>query len=185
MTHGTDSKIIEAGFAVFSADPTATLQNVADAAGIGRATLHRHYKGRDELMAALAITAMKELDAAIEAKTQDAESHTEALRLSFEAMIPLADRQMFLANEPLEHVPEVRAAYARQLEELAEEVVAAKAEGGFDAAVPTAWIVQAYEALTYAAWAVVRDGDATSEEAAALAWRTLTAGLTPNPKGDK
>ncbi|MBO9473152.1 TetR/AcrR family transcriptional regulator [Shimia sp. R10_1] len=185
MTHGTHSKIIEAGFAVFSATPTATLQDVADAAGIGRATLHRHFKGRDELMAALAIAAMKELDAAIEAKTQDADSHTEALRLSFEAMIPLADRQMFLANEPLDHVPEVLAAYTRQLEELAEAVKAAKAEGGFDAAVPTAWIVQAYETLTYAAWTVVRDGDVTAQEAAALAWRTLTSGLTTDTKGGK
>ncbi|MBO9407178.1 TetR/AcrR family transcriptional regulator [Shimia sp. R9_1] len=178
MTYGTDTKIIEAGFTVFSANPTATLQDVADEAGIGRATLHRHYKGREELMAALAMAAMKELDAAIEAKTQDAESHTEALRLSLEAMIPLADRQMFLANEPLDHVPEVLAAYTRQLEELAEAVEAAKAEGGFDAAVPTAWIVQAFETLTYAAWAVVRDGDATAEEAAALTWRTLTSGLS-------
>ncbi|CUH51594.1 TetR/AcrR family transcriptional regulator [Shimia sp. R11_0] len=178
MMRKTHNRILEAGFRVFAATPTATLQDVADEAGIGRATLHRHFKGREELMAALALTAMKELDTAIEAATQDASSHTEALRRSLDAMIPLADRQMFLANEPLDHVPEVLAAYTQQLDELAEAIEAAKDEGGFDRAVPTAWIVQAYETLTYAAWAVVRDGNVTATEAAELMWRTLQSGLS-------
>lgn len=182
MLKKSEAKIIEAGFTVFSANTTATLADVAKEAGVGRATLHRHYAGRENLMAALAMVAMQELDDAIEAATKDAPSYTEALRLSLEAIIPLADRQMFLANEPLDHVPEVLDAYTQQLEETAEAVDAAKEEGGFDVSVPTAWIVQAIETLTYAAWTVVRDGDATPEEAAALAWRTLQSGLTGGAK---
>ena len=181
MTQRTKEKLIEAGFAVFAASPTATLQDVATAANLGRATLYRHFKGRDDLTAALASTALSHLDQAITAKTQDAKTHSEALRLRLQAMIPLADRQMFLANEPLDHLPEMLAAYAQQLEALTAAVDGAKAEGTFDPMVPTTWIVQAFETLTYAAWAVVRDGDATPDEAAALTWRTLTTGLaSPN-----
>lgn len=177
MSSKSISNILEAGFTVFSANPTATLSDVAQEAGVGRATLHRHFQGREDLMAALAIQAMRELDEAITEATEDAPSYTEALRLSLEVSIPLADRQMFLANEPLDHVPEVLAEYSRQLDELVEAIDAAKDEGGFDPEVSTAWIAQAYETLTYAAWTVVRDGDATPQAAAALAWRTLQSGV--------
>lgn len=177
MSSKSVSNILEAGFTVFSANPTATLADVAEEAGVGRATLHRHFKGREDLMAALAMQAMRELDAAVTAATQNAPSYTEALRLSLVAAIPLADRQMFLANEPLDHVPDVLEEYDRQLDELIEAIDAAKDEGGFDRNVPTAWIAQAFETLTYAAWTVVRDGDATAADAAALAWRTLQSGI--------
>ncbi|MCY4334201.1 MAG: hypothetical protein OXC60_05955, partial [Litoreibacter sp.] len=53
-------------------------------------------------------------------------------------------------------------------------------EGAFDATVPTEWIVEAYENLTYAAWSLVRSGEATPKQAAELAWRTLSRGLKGN-----
>ncbi|GAA6165381.1 TetR/AcrR family transcriptional regulator [Pelagimonas sp. KU-00592-HH] len=177
MMSKTETSIIEAGFAVFAAKPTATLADVAEAAGVGRATLHRHFKGREDLMIALAHRAMEELDAAVEAATKNATSYTEGLRLALEAMIPLAERQMFLEKEPLDNVPSIAEARKRDALELAEAVEEAKAEGGFAQDVPTPWIVQAYENLLFAAWTMVRDGEATHRQAAALAWRTLQSGV--------
>lgn len=173
----TRDAIIEAAFQTFSRDPRASLADIAERAGVGRATLHRHFKGRDDLMVALARAAMRELDEAVDAITVDAESYTEALRISLAAIIPLADRQWFLAHEPVDHDPEVKAAYQRQLKELAEAIDVAKAEGSFSRDIPTSWIVQAFDHLTYAAWESVRAGEATAAQAASLAWRTLTAGI--------
>ena len=39
--------IIEAAFAVFSKNPGAPLADVAGRAGVGRATLHRHFASRE------------------------------------------------------------------------------------------------------------------------------------------
>ncbi len=172
--------IIEAAFQVFGADPRASLADIAERAGVGRATLHRHFKGRDDLMAALAHTAMAELEAAVAEATRDATSYSEALRLSMQAIVPLADRQWFLAAEAVEdaeHRREVSDGYTRQKRELADAVDAAKAEGLFGHDVPTAWIAEAFDNLLYAAWQLVRSGEATPTQAAALAWRTLTTGL--------
>ena len=55
-----------------------------------------------------------------------------------------------------------------------------KAEGTFDPHIPSPWIAAAYENLIYAAWILVRDGEATPKQAADFAWRSLTSGL----KGD-
>ena len=169
--------ILEAGFQVFSTDPSASLGDVADHAGVGRATLHRYFASREILMIALAKQAMAELNEAVDAATANAESHTHGLRLALDAIIPLANRQAFLANQPVDDDPEIAAAYQADLAELRDEIDAARGEGLFSPDVPTEWIAQTYDALIYAAWQMVRDGHATPRQASGLAWRTLTLGL--------
>lgn len=173
----TRAAILEASFQIFNARPGASLEDVAKHAGVGRATLHRHFSSRKALMIALAHTATDELNAAVEAATADATSHTDGLKRALAAIIPLAERQWFLAHEPVLDDPAVAAAYASDMNQLCAEIDAAKAEGAFDEAVPTQWIASACENLTYAAWAMVRDGELTASQAADLAWRTLTNGL--------
>ncbi|MDX8348094.1 helix-turn-helix domain-containing protein [Cognatiyoonia sp. IB215446] len=173
----TRDAITEAAFAVFAENQAASLRDVAERAGVGRATLHRHFPGRAELMRALANIALVELEEAVEEATANAESYEEGFRLSLMATVPLANRQWFLANEGLDADPEIGAAYASSLAALCTDVEAAKEEGAFDPHVPTAWIVEAYENLTYAAWSLVRSGEATPKQAAELAWRTLSRGL--------
>lgn len=174
--------IIEAAFQVFNRQPTATLADVAVHAGVGRATLHRHFTSRANLMVALAHVAMEELSQAVEASTAIATSHGHGLRLALEAVIPLAERQGFLAQEPVDQDPTIAEALARQKAETCQTIDAAKVEGVFAKAVPTAWIAEAYDALIYAAWATVRSGEATPRQAADLAWHTLTNGLNEAPK---
>ncbi len=169
--------LIEAAFAVFSRDPSASLIQVAERAGVGRATLHRHFSSRDDLILALGRIAIAEMDEAAEAACEGARSYADALKRTLEALIPLGDRHGFLAREPIENDPTIRAEFERQLHETRDMVEKAKQEGLFDKSAPTAWIIQAYDHLLYAAWESVRAGDATPMQAADLAWRTLTTGL--------
>ena len=173
----TRDAIVEAAFLVLNEKPSASLGDIALRAGVGRATVHRYFPGRAELMRALALTAMQELDDAVEAATADAESWEEGFRLSLHAIVPLAARQWFLANEGLEADPEVAAAYRKSMDELRRDIEEAKEEGAFAADIPSDWIAEAYEALTYAAWSQVRRGEATPKQAAELAWRTLAFGV--------
>ncbi len=169
--------IIQAAFQLYNENPVASLADIAERAGVGRATLHRHFKSRDDLMITLAKTAINELDAAVEKAVANAQSYTQALRLTMEAVMPLADRQWFLYREAIEDHPEIHVEFHRQAKELAEAIDQAKQEGSFDANVPTAWIVKAFDNLIFAAWELVRGGEATPKQAAALAWRSLTTGL--------
>ncbi|MEO0624576.1 MAG: helix-turn-helix domain-containing protein [Pseudomonadota bacterium] len=173
--------IIEAAFIVYAERPTASLGDVAERAGVGRATLHRYFAGRADLMRALALTAMEELEQAVTAQTAPAENYGDGFRLALHAIVPLADRQLFLAQEGLEADPQVAAAYQASRDQLHADVEAAKAEGFFAADMPTAWIVTVFENLIYAAWSLVRDGEATPKQAAELAWHTLSNGLQGDP----
>lgn len=171
--------ILNAGFEVFSHNPGASLAEVAAHAGVGRATLHRYFSGRAALVAELALVASQELNAAVEDATRDVDSHTEGLRVAFRAMLPLAQRHMFLATEPVEQDARVAAAYAADTAALLHSIEQAKGEGTFEHHVPSAWIARAYENLLYAGWAMIVAEEATPNQAADLAWRTLTQGLKP------
>lgn len=171
--------ILEAAFQIFNEKPAASLADVASHAGVGRATLHRHFRSRDDLMIALAHAAFDELNNAVEDATADAKTHTEGLKLALEAIIPLANRQWFLAHEQVESDPSIAKRYAEDQRELLQEIEQAKLEGTFSKDIPSKWIAQTYENLIYGAWVLVRDQDTTPTQAADLVWRTMTTGLKP------
>ncbi|SPH19881.1 hypothetical protein ASD8599_00620 [Ascidiaceihabitans donghaensis] len=175
----TEQAIIEAGFAVFSANAGASMADVAKHAGVGRATLHRHHPSRDALLNTLAKTALTELDAVVVQATENATSYMQGLEWALGAILPLANRQLFLATAIFEADAALQEAYAAEDASLLNDIDKAKAEGGFDPNLPTAWIAEAYTHLIYAAWKLVQDGAATPNQAAAFAWRTLLKGNGP------
>lgn len=174
----TKDAIVEAAFLTFNENPGASLGDVAKRAGVGRATLHRYFSARQDLIAALAEIAMDELDAAIDAATADAETYTQGLQLSLAAAIPLASRQWFLAHEDFDAMPDLVKRYKADIEELHAAIDAARAEDGFSADMPTKWIAEVYENLIYAAWTMVREEEATTRQAADLAWRSFLNGVS-------
>ncbi len=167
--------LINAGFAVLSHNPGATLTEVADAADVGRATLHRYFSSRADLLSALARYAMRELEDAASAATVDAQSYCEALRLIMGAIIPLAHRHMFLTQENLQD-PDMEEALAQQAKDLRDLIDSAKKEGALREDLPTEWIAQAYDHLIYAAWTMIQREEATPRQAVELAWTQFSKG---------
>ena len=172
----TKDAVLDAAFAVLGRNRSASMSDIAERAGVGRATLHRHFAQREDLIHALALNAMKDMDEAVEAACRNAQSYTEALRLSLDALIPLGDRYGFLSFEPVDN-PEIVSAYEQQMNETRAMVEEAKREGTFDQQVPTDWIVEAFDHLLAAAWESVKAGKVTNKQATDFAWRTLTMGL--------
>lgn len=63
--------ILEAAERVYSADPTATIEQVAEAAGVARTTVHRRFATREALIDALTTWANEQFQAAIDAARPD------------------------------------------------------------------------------------------------------------------
>ena len=170
--------LLDAAAAMLADNPGASMSEVAEAAGVGRATLYRHFPTRDALVRELALEAIERTDAAVAPVFAQGLSSEDALLGMLEAIVPLGDRFHFLSNEHVED-EEVAEGIRRQARETASFVEQAKVDGLFAPELPTAWIVAAIDALVWTAWATVREGTVAPRDAASLAFRTLVRGMAP------
>ena len=168
--------IIGAAIRLWSRNPGATFSEVALHAGVGRATLHRHFRTRDDLLTALAEICIEETNEAVAAAVDRNASASRQLRRMFEAVIPLGDRYHFLYRAEIgdEHTT---AEYRRQLDRVGTLVGQLKAEDAVASDVPTAWVVAQIDQLIWTAWNEVASGRVAAADAASLATRTLLHGL--------
>lgn len=177
--------LLDAAADLLSRNPGAALTEIAERAGVGRATLHRHFPAREDLISALARDALQRLDQATAQLSPERLTARDFLFRMLEAVLPLGDRVRFLANEPAAFAdPAIKAVYDRQLEELGELVEWLKAEGEIAVEVPTAWAVAVIDGQIYAAWTAVQDGSIARRDAPGLLFRTLLRGLGPAGGGD-
>ena len=166
--------IVDAAIRLWAVNPGASLSEVALRAGVGRATLHRHFQGREALIAEVAQICLEEMRDAVGDTVHPQAGARERLRAMFEAVVPLGDRYSFLHRET---VPDAAAGYRAQLDWAAALVADLKAEGDIAPDVPSTWVVGQIDQLVWTAWNQVAGGRVAAADAASLCVRTLLEGL--------
>src|ERR671912_1074180 len=96
----TRRAILGAAASVLARDRAAPLAEIAEAAGVGRSTLHRHFADREELVAAAVEDSLAALGQAVEDAALDQGPPQEAMRRLVAAMVDVGDRLMFLFGDP-------------------------------------------------------------------------------------
>ena len=152
-----------------------SLGEIAKNAGVGRATLHRHFSKKEELVLAIQKQSMTDTNEAVVNKLEDNMTALEQLEAMFSAIIPLGNRFHFLSTQ-ITADDEVRAQYASQLKWLAQLVDDLKQEGVVSESMPSRWAVAQLDQLIWTAWGEVASGFLAAADAAALALRTFTHG---------
>lgn len=175
------SAIVEAGISVLLDNPSAGMSDIAAAAGIGRATLYRHYATRDELIRDLARLCLEETDELI-APIKGVLTGRQALEASIDIIVPQANRYRFLMSllQITANDRTVRKIYKRQLDELSSVFEEAKQEGDIRSDLPTSWLVAQYDAMLNSAWYMIQAGELSSKEAADLFKVSFFEGCAPN-----
>ena len=168
--------ILDAAVTVLGQNPGASLAEVAARAGVGRASLHRYFPKRSDLIDAVVRQCLDETAAATEAGVRGAGSARETLLRTLEAVIPLGDRFHFLMSVTSD-APDVTARYQADLEWLAQLVDRLKEEGVIASEAPRAWVAANIDAQIWIAWTEVAAGRLAPADAAGLALRTLLEGL--------
>ena len=173
---GTLEAIVEAAITVLGANPAASMSEIAIQAGVGRATLHRHFPNREELINLLQHRCLEETNRAVAARVSADQPSLTRLENAMCAIIPLGDRYSFLSGEYAEDEALV-AAYRAQLEWVKTLVTDLKADGHMATDVPDAWALAQIDQLIWTAWDQVSRGHLDADQAPALAVRTLLRGL--------
>jgi AcrR family transcriptional regulator len=172
------SRLITAATRVWAADPSAGLDVIAQEAGVGRATLHRHFPARADLLRAAAIEGIEALDAALIAAEFATRTQHDGLVTMVEILVQFGDQLHFvLVAGELVGDADVAAAEQRVDSRIDAVLAAAVAAEILRSDVPPAWRFRAIEALVYAAWTGVANGELAPRDAPALVYDMLIRGL--------
>lgn len=148
-------RVLTEAAALLARRATTSMDEIARAAGISRATLHRHFAGRDALIRALEEHGIERFAQAMDAARLDDGDAAAALRRLVREAEPVAGVLAFLftENELFESGP-VNAGWARLDARLAALFRRGQEEGDFRVDLSTAWLTAAFYGLLGAgAWA--------------------------------
>ncbi|MFE3327219.1 TetR/AcrR family transcriptional regulator [Streptomyces sp. NPDC059176] len=150
-------QVLRAAAALLARKSTATMDEVARAAGIGRATLHRHFAGRDALVRALEALGIQEFEVAIDRAGIDEGDACGALRRLIAEMEPCAPLLAFLVTEnQLFEGEQINEGWARLDARVSSLFRRGQEQGAFRIDLPPAWLTEAlYGLIGSCAWAVM------------------------------
>jgi len=182
MSHKKDQRIlksekaiIEAGISTLLANPSAGMSEIAEMAGVGRATLYRHFESREALVRKLAIVCNEEIDDAI--KPYEHLKGRALIEAIIDVTVPMANRFRFLVSlwslvEEDEVIRHINKQVQRDLYMLIEQ---AKKAGEIDKGLPTAWVVAFFDSTLDAAW-ILENDDISTKDVAELVKKSFFRG---------
>ncbi|WP_460855424.1 TetR/AcrR family transcriptional regulator [Nocardiopsis coralliicola] len=181
----TRRAILSAAPAVLARNPSATLADIADAAGVGRSTLHRYFADREDLVTAAVEDSLAEVNRSIRDAALGQGTVQQSLRRLIAAMVDAADRLMFLWGDPrvleafTEPQPSDAGTTALSVVQLIER---GQTEGVFDPEVSVEWIQNVIWAVVHTGVEQAAHGQVPRHGVHALVVRTLENGLFVHPE---
>lgn len=155
--------------------PDASMAELAAAGGISRATLHRRYPRREDLVGALVRRALTEVEQAF-ARAQAAGEGPVLARLVRE-LLPVAYDFGFLARVPDAEITDAEATWAELDSRLTRLAGDAQERGELRRDMPPAWVATALISLLSGAADAVGSGALAPRDVERLVLATLTEGL--------
>ena len=172
------ARIVAAATRVLAEDPDATMQDIAAAAGLGRATVYRHFPTREDLLGAIMLSALDEFRQALSDGRLEGVDPREALRRGMALILEISDRYRVVVDAR-DHTPtEAKAAAVAQAFAPLEAVLQrARTEGVIRPDVPLAWARETLGALIKVALRQAAEGTLSRDDASAMIVDTLLRGL--------
>jgi AcrR family transcriptional regulator len=175
--------VLDAAARLLAEHPDASMGQIADASGVGRTTVYRHFPTREDLLEVLVERVMTESRATVaEVLEQDIPTDA-ALRELGEAIAALGERFTFLAA----YRPLVQEAHKklRQSEPLERFIDAAAGRGAVRTDLPRDWLVAMVRGMSSAAVEEVREGRTNRRAAGRMLGEACVALFSPRPTRDR
>ncbi|MFI6322701.1 TetR/AcrR family transcriptional regulator [Nonomuraea sp. NPDC050556] len=177
-------QIVTSAIQHLNKSPTASMAQVAEAAGVSRATLHRHFTSREELLEAMGTRALDAWEAVQQAvnlhealKNPDAEAVERTLRDLLAGLVEVADEHGFaLTDYILEEHPGLQARCDELETHEIDLITAAQRLGVLRADLPARWVSNTVYGVLVTVRESLRRGDIARRDASRLAVETFMHG---------
>lgn len=179
----TRNAIISAAIELLPSNPSVTLVEVAEAAQVGRTTLHRYFPERADLLAAVTQLALQKIDKAVELAEPDRGPFLPAIRRTVDALLEYGPIVMFIYSEP--HFFPDAARWERLTEQKGHLLARlfAREELLFRSELSAQWAIKSFWSLLYAGWEFMADGTASRQETVDSIMITFSKGVLAEPDG--
>ncbi|MFN8215063.1 MAG: helix-turn-helix domain-containing protein [Solirubrobacterales bacterium] len=171
-----EQTIADTAMRVLADHPSATMNEIAAACGLGRATLYRHFANRDALVRAIQQRAAAAGARALAVADLDEGDPIRALRRAIRALVGVGYRYRLLGREPALD-PGVLQRQPALSEQLVALILRGQSEGALRDDLPPEWILPALASLLVLALRELEGERLTLEEAAERVASTLLDGL--------
>lgn len=123
--------------------PNASMNDIAEAANIGIATLHRYVESREQLMIHLAMRAIEVVDETLQHVKLDEARAEQYIPELIEALIPLGDKIYFLAHDATVNCnADIEEAYLKLREPVLNAFEVLQEKGFFRSDMDKTWMVE-------------------------------------------
>lgn len=163
----------------------ATLPEIAEAAEVGRTTLHRYFPERDGLVRAAVEHALEVIGAAISEAQPETGPPLEAMRRVVAALVSASESIMFVFGDQAllrDVIPAAEPELPTPHDPVIDLIRRGQAESVFDDQLTAEWIQQVLWGVAYTAFEQVARGALPKFDVAATVTRTLERGITANPE---
>lgn len=169
--------VLESATRLLAVNPRASMGEIAAAAGISRATLHRLFPSRDALLEAIGLLAIDRISAAFASARLDEGSVPEALQRLVAAVIPAVHQFAFLISEMQFEENEALTAGDAALQDETERLMRrGQTEGSIRVDLPAPWLAYALSGLLLGAEEAERRGAIAPRETARLVLESFLSG---------
>jgi len=163
---------------VLTANPGASTGEIAVAAEVSRATLHRVFGTREDLVGTVYGWLLEQCDLILDRSGIESGPVLESFERLVGASYPLAQSYWLLIAKPeLENVPEIRDGIEKLDARLEAFFIRGQKEGVFRPDLPSRWLVYSLGAQVMSAWYLVDEGFAGAREVPRLVRAVVLDGV--------
>lgn len=174
--------VLRSAAALLTRKSTATMDEVAKAAGISRATLHRHFAGRDALVRALEALGIEECEKALDAARPEEGPASEAVRRLVREVESAAGLLAFLYTEnQLFEGEEQNEGWARIDARISALFRRGQRDGEFRIDLTPAWLTEALFGLLASAVWLLQSGKGAPKDFHHMTVELLLGGALRHP----
>jgi AcrR family transcriptional regulator len=171
--------VLDAAVALLAQRPQATMQEVADACGLGRTTVYRHFPRRQDLIDALFQEVLDEAARTVEDALADASSPRALLCDLGERIIAIGDRYRFLDAHPELRERTLALNDSGPENPLQAYLIEAQQRGEVRDDMPVQWMLTTLRGLAVVAMVEVSAGRMTVDEAGRHVGETCASAFMP------
>lgn len=168
--------ILDAAIDCFTANPLASMGDVAKAAGVGRVTVYGHFSSRDELLETVLVRTIErsEAELAVVDVSGDALAAVERLVHRSWRIVDRFHRLLGAAEEALSN-ERILAHHAQPMARFETLIARGQREGGIRAELDAAWLSSCVTALLHTAAGELRSGRLAERDADRVVAATVVA----------